>query len=284
MRKYILIWFSLGIIACLTGCEKEMMDYEGTASIYFDVQRGAAHLDSVAWPRHYYTPINFIRIQEEALEVKLKMSFCGDVKDYDRTFKVEVVKDSTDAVEGTHFDLKREWTMPAGADAAFITITLYKNDDYLSHSRRIMLRVVPNEYFDANMTFERLAGRYDLYPEDKLYEEDPRVHNIILDYQVEKPKSWSGLDYPPGVDNPNPYEAGLYGAYTIKKYLLMLEVTGLSDEDFQDMPSSKRTVICEIMSRYLEDQFDHGDPVLEDDGRLMWFMKVTKWSSYQYEW
>ena len=285
MKKYISILFGLGLLVYLTGCEREMMDFEGTASIYFDVQRGAEHLDPVTWPRQYFTSLSFLKIPEDSVELELKMAFCGDVQDYDRPFKVEVVKDSTDAIEGTHFNLQRDWVMPKGSVSTSIKLILYKDEGYLTHPRRIMLQVVANEYFDANMTFDKLAGRYELNAEEKLYQPDPRVHNILLKYQVEKPKSWSGMDYPEGTDyNPFPFESGRYGAYTVKKYLLMLEITGLTDDDFQSMPFSKQDVVCEIMSRYLEDQFDKGEPVLEEDGRLMWFNRVSKWKSYQYEW
>lgn len=285
MKKYISLLLGTGLLLSLAGCERELMDYEGTSSIYFDVQKGAAHLDPVTWPRQYFTSLSFLKIPEDSVVLELKMAFCGDVKDYDRPFKIEVVKDSTDAVEGTHFNLQRDWIMPGNATSTSVKMSVYKDEDYLEHPRRIMLQVVANEYFDANMTFEKLVGRYDLSAEEKLYQPDPRVHNILLKFQVEKPKSWSGVDNPEGTDYwPYPHEAGRYGAFSVKKYLLMLEVTGLTDDDFQDMPFSKQDVVCEIMSKYLEHQFSIKKPVVEEDGRLMWFSRVTKWASYQYEW
>ena len=41
------------------------------------------------------------------------------------------------------------------------------------------------------------------------------------------------------------------------------------------MPGAKRTVIQEYMVKYLQDLYDKGTPVLEDDGRLMYFMGVS---------
>lgn len=285
MKKYISILISLSILAGLIGCEREMMDYEGTASLYFDVQRGAEHLDPTAWPRWYYTPVNFLKIQDDSVVVELKMAFSGNVVDYDRPFKIDIISDSTNVNEGTHFTLKRDWIMPAKATSTPIKITIYKNEEYMENPGRIMLRIVPSEYFDANMTFDKLAGRYDLYDEEKLYQPDPRVHNIILEYQVQKPNSWAGLDNPNGSKyNPLPHESGTWGAYTAKKYLLILEITGLQDKDFENMPFSQQDVVGEVMSRYLEAQFGKGEPILEEDGRLMWFSGVNNWISYQYEW
>lgn len=44
------------------------------------------------------------------------------------------------------------------------------------------------------------------------------------------------------------------------------------------MPGAKQTVIQEHMANYLQELYDKGTPVLEDDGRLMWFMGVS-WTS-----
>ena len=40
------------------------------------------------------------------------------------------------------------------------------------------------------------------------------------------------------------------------------------------MPSAKQQVIKEGMAIYLQDLYDKGTPILEEDGRLMWFMGV----------
>ena len=287
MKKYMSILFSLAVIGCMTGCERDLMDYEGTNSLYFDVQRGADWIAPGMWPRQYHTGVNFIEIKEPQTELRLKMAFAGAVTDYGRPFKVEVVKDSTTAEEGVHFTFQEDWVMPEGANMTYISIVLNKDEEYILQPKRIMLRVVANEYFDANMTFEKLNGRYEVDESEKAYNNDPRVHTIELTYEVAKPAAWTGVDNPRTDENPVPSETGLFGAFTVKKYLLMLEVTGLTDEDFNDknaMTTVRKRVISEIMSRYLEEQFDKKKPVLEEDGRLMWFDKVTKWKSYQYEW
>lgn len=284
MKKYILVLFSLGILSCILSCEKEMMDYEGTDSIYFDVQRGVPWLDSTLWARYYHTTFNFIKTKEPQSIVYLKVAFSGEIKDYDRPFQIKVLQDSTDAVEGKHFTIERDWIMPAGANSAYLILKVNQDEDYLQGPRKIMLKLLSNEYFDTNMTFTKLNGRYEVTEDEKLYNADPRLHTIELVYEAARPASWRGIDNPKTEDNPEPSETGLYGALTVKKYLLMLRVTGFTDEDFADMPGPKRTIIAQTMSKYLEDQFEKGEPVLENDGRLMWFMYVKKWKSYQYEW
>ena len=41
------------------------------------------------------------------------------------------------------------------------------------------------------------------------------------------------------------------------------------------MPNAKRTMIKDYFVNYLQDLYDKGTPVLEDDGRAMWFMGVS---------
>jgi hypothetical protein len=44
------------------------------------------------------------------------------------------------------------------------------------------------------------------------------------------------------------------------------------------MPNAKRTMIKNYFVNYLQELYDKGTPVLEEDGRAMWFMGVS-WKS-----
>ena len=44
------------------------------------------------------------------------------------------------------------------------------------------------------------------------------------------------------------------------------------------MPNAKRTMIANYFVDYLQELYDKGTPVLEEDGRAMWFMGVS-WKS-----
>lgn len=41
------------------------------------------------------------------------------------------------------------------------------------------------------------------------------------------------------------------------------------------MPNAKRTMIANYFVDYLQELYDKGTPVLEEDGRAMWFMGVS---------
>lgn len=286
MKKALLFTIFLSLLVFMTSCEKDLMDYQGENSIYFDVQRGQEWRDSAFWARQYYTQVNFIDIIGDTSVLELPIAISGPVTDYPRSFRVAVVEDSTTAVEGVDFDFQREWILPAGAAVANIKLYLYKQPDLEDTLRTIMLRVQDNENFTTNLNFDKeLPGRDNILEQDKKYNSDPRFHTVELTFTIKKPEDWWGQDYPSYT------EIDVFGAFTAKKYLLMLDVLGYSESMFCEVIKGKdqAEVIGEIFARYLVQQFDKGEPVLEKDGRLMWVQAVqtiykNKWYPYQYEW
>lgn len=291
MKKTLLFAMFISSIVIMTSCEKDLMDYQGESSIYFDVRRGNEWRDSTFWARQYYTQLNFIDKIGDALEVELPVAISGPVTDWPRSFRVEVVKDSTTAVEGVDFDFQREWTLPAGAALTHIKLVVYRQADLEDTLRTVMLRVQDNENFTTRLNFDKdLPGRDNILDGEKKYSGDPRFHTVELTLSIKKPVDWWGFDYPKTDTYPG-LELDVLGAFSSKKYLLMLQVLGYSEAMFCEAIKTKdrARIVDEIFGRYLVQQFDKGEPVLEKDGRLMWVQSVQtihnkKWMPYQYEW
>ncbi|MFR3329758.1 MAG: DUF4843 domain-containing protein [Odoribacter splanchnicus] len=282
MKKIIILFVLLPFICTMVGCEQEMMDFEEESSIYFDVRYGNEWRDSSFWARHYYTPLNFIDKVGDTVEITLPVAIAGPVVDYPRSFKVEVIRDSSTAQEGLDFDFKRDWVLDGGKTVGYVKLQVYRHDYLEDTLRTIVLRVQDNEYFTTRLDFDQdLSGRDKLLEEDKKYNSDPRFHTVEISLSVQKPTDWWGYDYPD-----YQREMDVFGAYTSRKYLLMLKVLNFTEEQFCDLIKSKdrARVAGEIFANYLTEQFDNGTPVLEKDGRLMWVQAVKKWIYYQYEW
>ena len=287
MKKTLLLMIFASLLISMVSCEKELMDYQGENSIYFDVRRGKDFRDSSFWARQYYTHVNFIEIVGDTFTLDLRVAISGPVTNYPRTFIVDVVEDSTTAVEGVNYDFQREWVVPAGSHEARIKVNLYKQEDLEENPRTIMFRVQENENFTTNLNFDKeLPGRDNLLEDEKKYNSDPRFHTVELAFSIKKPEDWWGYDYPD-----SKIEMDVFGAFTAKKYLLMLDVMGYTESMFCEIIKSKDNaeVIGEIFARYLVQQFQKGEPVLEKDGRLMWVQALqvvykNPWTYYQYEW
>ena len=60
MKRFLYyIWF---LPLMLSGCEKDLMDYEGLEGVYFAVQWGDSWGNENSWPYQPYTDVNFISL------------------------------------------------------------------------------------------------------------------------------------------------------------------------------------------------------------------------------
>ena len=59
MKKiYSILMLTMALFS-LTGCEKELMDYEGKDCLYFDVRRGASWIEPDLWAHWNYSEVTF---------------------------------------------------------------------------------------------------------------------------------------------------------------------------------------------------------------------------------
>ena len=167
----------------LSGCEKDLMDYEGLEGVYFAVQWGDSWGSEKTWPYQPYTNVNFISLPGDTATLSVKVMATGPVY----------------------------------------------------------------EHFDASLHTLRIA-----------------------DFMVE-PKVWVGTAVSPYNGG---YESGNWGAFSRKKLELICERFNLTYNDFmsnETMPSALQMLIYKSMSTYLIQCYNDKKPVLEEDGRLMWF-------------
>ena len=276
MKKIIYLMVFLWTAIIIGGCEKELKDYDGEEGVYFFVQYGALG-DSTKWASHSSTTVEFMNVLGDSCDVTLRVMATGKVKDYDRTFRMVVDVDSTTAVEGLNFKPFDEMqVVKAGATYADVMIRLLRNDNIQKEQKVLGVRLVPSD--DFTLAIPQWGELDDLWSSDWGNEFDASLHKIIMNDFLVRPARWiPSIDYQQGER-----EAGLWGAFPMKKYRLICDFFNLTYEDFateETMPSAKRSVIKEYMVNYLQDLYDNGTPVLEEDGRLMWFMGVS-WYSY----
>lgn len=253
-----------------------MKDYDGEEGVYFYVQWGAEWGDTTKWVNQSYTPVEFVNILGDTYEVKVRVMSTGRVKDYDRTFQMVVDKDSTTAVVNQNYEPFEEMqVIKAGQTYADVVIHLKRNENIMEVEKVLGLRLLPtNDFIIGIPEWGKLAG---MWSSEGASEFDASVHKIIMSDFIVKPARWIGGIY----DQPGDTESGRWGVFTVKKYKLICDQFDLTYEDFQTeatMPGAKQAVIQEHMANYLQELYDKGTPVLEDDGRLMWFMGVS-WTS-----
>ncbi len=256
-----------------TGCEKELMKYEGSEGIYFGVQWGPAHLDSTQWPFQSFSTVNFINIKGDETQIKLRVMATGKPKDYDRSFGLRVNQDSTTGILGENYEAPAEtYTIKAGEVYTDIPIKLLRSDNILEEIKTLGVNLIPSKDFTIAIPKWYYLSPY--YKSERQATFDASFHLIEMNGAITKPAVWWGA-------STAGKEGGLWGEFTVKKFLLMCELMNLIYDDFQSastMPNARRDVLNQVMRAYLQEKYDNKTPILENDGRLMWVSGVS-WST-----
>ncbi|MFD2888139.1 DUF4843 domain-containing protein [Chitinophaga cymbidii] len=273
--KRIMQLFLPAALLLSAGCKKEMPGYEGTEGVYFAVQYGQASLSENYWPYQPTTPVSFVSYGSDEITYPVKVMITGPLKDFDRPFRVEVNPDSTTATLGVHYEaLPEEVIMPANSLVAYVPVKLKRTADLQEKEVKLGLRLVANEYFGLSFPEWDAIPGYESGPLVKEF--DASMHTLYVSDFMVQPVVWRG-----SIQNGN-RESGLWGAFTRKKLELMAELMGVTYADFaseETMPLVKSMLLTNIVQEYLIERYNAKDPVLEDDGRLMWVGSVP-WTSY----
>ncbi|HJA13985.1 MAG TPA: DUF4843 domain-containing protein [Candidatus Butyricimonas faecavium] len=269
MKK--ILYYIMMLPIFLSGCEKDLMDYEGLEGVYFAVQWGDSWGSELTWPYQPYTNVQFIQLGDaDTATVNLKVMVTGSVKDYDRTFRVEVNPDSTTAVVNVDYlPLENDIVIKAGEYMAMVPVRLIRTEALQHEEKIIGLKLVANQYFTlAFPEWDAVKG----FNSGDIHERfDASLHEIRFSDMMVRPTVWTGTDSSPYNDGA---ESGLWGAFSRKKLEMICERFDLTYNDFMStttMPLVLQNLIAKTMSQLLIDRYNAKDPVLEDDGRLMFF-------------
>lgn len=260
----------------LSSCEKnEVIPYQGNIGVYFAVQHGNEYLSESFWPYQPSSTVSFVKYDTSEIVYPLKVMITGPVEDFDRHFNVSVNPDSTTAKPGVHYrEITPEVLLPAGSTTAYVEVHLLRAPDLEKTEKTLGLKLVPNK--DFGLSFPHWDALPELTEGEVVEHFDASMHTIHVNDFLVEPAVWYG-----SIQDGN-RESGLWGAFGRKKLELMTEVMGVTYADFatdQTMPLVRAMLITNEMQAYLIKRYNAGNPVLEDDGRLMWIGSVP-WSSY----
>lgn len=276
MKKLIYILTCLALWLGMSGCEKELKDYDGAEGVYFYVQWGAEWGDTTKWANQSYTPVEFVNLVGDTTMVKIRVMTTGRTKAHDRTFRMVVDQDSTTAVMGEEYlGFDENQVVKAGTFYTDVFIPVMRSEILAKEQRELRLKLEATPDFAIGIqVWQQISG---MWSSEGAKEFDAFRHIIRMNDFIVKPPRWIGGIY----DQPGDTESGRWGVFSEKKYRLICDRFNLAYEDFtteDKMPGAKQQVIQESMAAYLQELYDKKEPVLEDDGRLMWFMGVS-WTS-----
>lgn len=271
MKNKIFSMLALALsVFALSGCEKELMDYEGKDCLYFDVRRGPSWFKPYECAHWNYSEVTFGNILSNDTTIAVKISATGQTKDFDRSFQVIVTKDSTDLEEGTEYEpLKPEYTIKAGQTHSFVDVTFHRTARMTNDTLRFQLQIVPNEHFHTMFDdYKDYPGPHEAtQPKVEFnFNHDARFHNMFVDDVLIQPDGWMGSDA----------GGGLFGKFSDVKFRFMMQVSGTTIFDYtrEKMSSARATAIGQQVAEELVRRARAKDPVIDKDGTMMWVMAV----------
>ena len=274
MKKLLVYILVLPLALFLSGCQKEMMEYKGKEGVYFAVQHGTKSLSINSWPFQPFSDVAFVSIGKNEVDFPVKVMITGPVKNYDRVFRLAVNPDSTTAIEGQHYvPLQTEWKVPAGKIMVDVNIRLKRSPDLETKAVTLGLRLV--ETNDFKLSFPEWDAIPNLTGGVVVKEFDASLHTLRINDLMIQPAIW------PGSIQPVNRESGLFGVFTRKKMQFLIDNLGLKYEDFasaETMPQARYLLVASDAAEILKARFNANNPVLEDDGRLM-FIGSVPWTS-----
>lgn len=276
MKRFFLLLFSISVFMLLfTSCEREMMSYDGPESVYFAVQGGNSWGSLSNWPYVPFTNVEFVKTTKSELPVSIVVRTTGPSKDFPRIVDFQIVGDSTTAVQGVDYEIPDNVVIEAGSTETIIPLLIRKSQKMKTDTVKIQLKLVQNEYF--SLIFKSWDNPKEL-TSGTIYEGfDASRHNIICTDILVKPANWIG-----SADATTNKEKSAFGVFSAKKFNLINEVMGYTYTDFmssETMTIGVQYAISRYMSNYLVGKYKQHQPVLEDDGRLMYF-EYCPWSSF----
>lgn len=279
MKKIIYIIALIGMMAGISGCEKDLKDYDGQEGVYFYVQWGPDWYDTTYWAAQPYTKVEFVKVGEPETRLKVRVQVTGNIKDYDRKFRIVADRDSTTAVENENYEPFDEYqVLPKNSYYADVWVTVKNSRALEDEERKLVLKLLPTEDLTLSIpVWEDLSGM--LSNDADLDQFDGTRHTILMNDFITRPSEWSGTMNPVYGTR----ESGIFGIFSKRKYdEIILEFPELTYDDFnhpETMPMARQNVIANRMATKLQQLYDAGEPILEDDGRLMYFAGVS-WVSY----
>lgn len=234
---------------CLTSCFKNNLipTYHGVANIYFTTAKidNAFKLPDGFGRNSLTVSFGLIPSKEDSL-VKIPVRITGKIVDYDRKYRVKILRDTSTAKKGVNFSFyKEDFTIEAGEYADSIQIML-KNASTLGNGQVfVAFKLVPNEYFSTKLDHKIINGDTLSFTKFKLYSS----------HIIEKPKNWW---------------AYYLGRFTDKKFLLMGEVLDINLRKFDKIfTTSKLSYWAITMQDYLDKQAEKGNIIYNKDGTRM---------------
>ena len=238
MRKYICIL----MLAFMAACSSEIGTYHGESGVYF-AMRDNVNTVNVDTLYRETSSLPFIVTDSRDSVFILRVKILGAVADHDRQVEIKVVDDMSSVVEEDYETLSSSYTLRAGEVYGEIPISFHRMPSLKGNERSLVVELVENEDFTLPIRLWRNSSTE--------YVNVTRHTIVISDKYVQLPG----------------YRTGHFGPFSEKKMELILQLSGMSLNDFNvQLPVTLTKSLGQKLNRYLAEMKARGETVYEEDG------------------
>lgn len=214
--------------AMVLGCKEEhLITYDKDDSVYFQQPYGIIYTGDSIRISLGYVPSNVT----DTL-VRFIVRTTGKPMDIDRPIQVQI-DPSTGATEGEDYVFATSPTMHAGRIVDTISMRLLRTPSLKEQDLLFHIHLSDNDFFNTALRSQPLSYR------------------VFVSDIASIPTWWDNL---------------YFGVFTIKKLLLMFELTGIEESVSTGLTIALKSYYGIYMQRYLNGMAERGEPIFEEDG------------------
>ena len=230
------------MLAFMAACSSEIGTYHGESGVYF-AMRDNVNTVNVDTLYRETSSLPFIVTDSRDSVFILRVKILGAVADHDRQVEIKVVDDMSSVVEDDYEALPSSYTLKAGEVYGEIPISFHRMPSLKGNERSLVVELVENEDFTLPIRLWRNSGTE--------YVNVTRHTIVISDKYVQLPG----------------YRTGHFGPFSEKKMELILQLSGMSLNDFNvQLPVTLTKSLGQKLNRYLAEMKARGETVYEEDG------------------
>lgn len=265
MKKTNIIY--LFLLLFLFGCsEDEIETFDlNESKVFFQVQSFSGGGGSERYSTS--TSYSFVGREQSLTEYVFKgtVKVMGEIKNFDRPFKVVIDKENTTMTEGVGFEINTDTLrIEAGKNSAEVAVRFFRIKDLLERSDTLTLKLEGNEFFNVLNEYNS-DNNWANTTADKI---DGSRYTFVMTEIYTRPDSWSGS----GPLYVNSY----FGEWNPIKYIFINDFFGFSPNDwvyvngvFTKLSAGRMSYYGKKLQEELQARADSGNPVLDEDGSNM---------------
>lgn len=260
--KKILLYTVLATLAIASCTKEDINTYElDDSRIYFQEQNysgsdgSAGYATSMAFSYEGYGP----SLTNVVFGGTVKIM--GEVKDYDRSFKVVVDEENTTMVEGEGYEINFDTLcIKAGSNSCKVNVRFLRPQRLQIQEDTLTLKLVPNEHFGILESYKSSNN----WQNTTAKEIDGQRYQFRISEIYTFPGAWSS------------YAGTYFGTWTVTKYIYINELFGFTKDDWTfhngtgcKITQARMPFYARELQKDLQAKADSGNPVMDENGQFM---------------